>query len=164
MLNQKQTSMIMMGAAIILLVIGFGYVKSVESALLQGHTTGPDNVCRHDQALTCPYQQINSLALPKYIGSFLLVILFACGLYLFQKKTPKEHAVSKAKTTAKNMGADESKIFNIITESEGMLFQNELVEKSGLSKVKVTRVLDKLESRGLLERRRRGMTNVIVLK
>jgi len=42
--------------------------------------------------------------------------------------------------------------------------ESDLVEKSGLSKVRITRILDKLEARGVLERRRRGMTNAVVLK
>jgi uncharacterized membrane protein len=38
------------------------------------------------------------------------------------------------------------------------------VDKSGYSKSKVSLVLDRLEARRILERRRRGMSNVIVLK
>jgi uncharacterized membrane protein len=49
-------------------------------------------------------------------------------------------------------------------DAGGTAFQSEVVEKTGWSKVKVTRTLDKLESRRLLERRRRGLTNIIVLK
>jgi len=44
------------------------------------------------------------------------------------------------------------------------MFQSELVDENGYTKVKVTRILDKLEGRGLIERRRRGMTNVVILK
>ena len=33
-----------------------------------------------------------------------------------------------------------------------------------LNKVKITRILDKLEGMGILERKRRGMTNVVILK
>jgi uncharacterized membrane protein len=33
-----------------------------------------------------------------------------------------------------------------------------------MTKVKVSRILDSLETKNLLERRRRGMSNVVVLK
>ena len=59
---------------------------------------------------------------------------------------------------------DERIIVKIIEESNGGIFQAELVEKSGMDKVKVTRILDRLEGRALLERKRRGMTNVVILK
>ena len=39
-----------------------------------------------------------------------------------------------------------------------------LMGKTDFSKVKVTRLLDKLEAKNLIERRRRGMTNAVVLK
>jgi uncharacterized membrane protein len=44
------------------------------------------------------------------------------------------------------------------------LFQAELIEKTDFNKVKVSRILDKLEGKGLIERRRRGMTNLVLLK
>ena len=59
---------------------------------------------------------------------------------------------------------DERIIVKIIEESNGGIFQAELVEKSGMDKVKVTRILDRLEGRALLERKRRGMTNIVMLK
>ena len=60
--------------------------------------------------------------------------------------------------------ADEKLILEKVIESEGTIFQSELVDKTSLTKVKITRILDKLEGKGLIERKRRGMTNVVVLK
>ena len=59
---------------------------------------------------------------------------------------------------------DEQKIVRLIVEEGGTIFQSQLVNKSGYSKSKVSLVLDRLEARKILERRRRGMSNVIVLK
>ena len=63
----------------------------------------------------------------------------------------------------KDFNDDEKKIFNEIVK-ENSIFQSELVDRTGLNKVKVTRSLDKLEGKGLIERKRRGMTNVVILK
>jgi hypothetical protein len=59
---------------------------------------------------------------------------------------------------------DEKQVFEKIIESEGSIFQSDLADKTKLNKVKVTRILDKLEGKNLIERKRRGMTNVVILK
>jgi len=59
---------------------------------------------------------------------------------------------------------DEKAIVSLIITEGGTMFQSQLVEKSGFSKTKVSLVLDRLEARNVLERRRHGMSNVIVLK
>ena len=59
---------------------------------------------------------------------------------------------------------DERRIVQIVADEGGTIFQSQLVEKSGFSKSKVSLVLDRLEARGVLERRRHGMSNAVVLK
>lgn len=164
MLSHKMVGLSMMIVAIVLFTVGFVYVQSVESVLLEGHQLTGSGECSHPTGATCPFQELNKLVIPKFVALFVDIILFSAGLFLFLQKKPEEKAVSMARKAAKNLGGDEAKIFDSIVESDGLVFQNELVEKMGLSKVKITRVLDKLEAKGLVERRRRGMTNIIVLK
>jgi len=38
------------------------------------------------------------------------------------------------------------------------------MEKLGIGKVGITRLLDKLEAKQIIERKRRGMSNIVVLK
>ncbi len=64
---------------------------------------------------------------------------------------------------AKALKDDEQTLYKAIIE-EGIINQSELAEKTGLSKSSVSRALYGLESRGLIERRRRGMGNVVLLK
>lgn len=59
---------------------------------------------------------------------------------------------------------DERRIVQIIADEGGTIFQSQLVERSGFSKSKVSIVLDRLEAKGVLERRRHGMSNAVVLK
>ena len=66
--------------------------------------------------------------------------------------------------TAKSLKDDEAVVFRAIISAEGMINQGELVELTSLPKSTVSKCLDVLESRGLVERRRRGMGNVVVLK
>ena len=53
---------------------------------------------------------------------------------------------------------------HIIKNKDGSAYQTDLIKETGFSKVKISRVLDRLEAKDILERKRRGMTNIIVLK
>ena len=64
----------------------------------------------------------------------------------------------------KTLKEDERKIYEAIIEAGGIIEQSELPEKTGISKASVSRTLDLLESKGLVERRRRGMGNIVLLK
>jgi DNA-binding transcriptional ArsR family regulator len=79
------------------------------------------------------------------------------GNVLLEERRQRWEEVSK---TLKN---DEQRVYKAIID-EGIIDQSELVERTGLSKSSVSRALYGLESRGLVERRRRGMGNVVLLK
>ncbi|MGZ4902047.1 MAG: helix-turn-helix transcriptional regulator [Halobacteriota archaeon] len=81
----------------------------------------------------------------------------APGDVLLEERRQRWEDVSK---TLKN---DEQKVYKTIID-EGIINQSELVNRTGLSKSNVSRALYGLESRGLVERRRRGMGNVVLLK
>ena len=52
----------------------------------------------------------------------------------------------------------------ILQNENGTIFQADLMEKLETGKVGITRLLDKLEAKQLIERKRRGMTNIVILK
>ncbi len=107
------------------------------------------------------------------IGVMLFVLLI--GLYLFffgqdEKIIKQIRIVRKEKSPVnvekvkKDLSEEEKFIVDKIIEADGSILQAELVEKTNYSKVKITRILDKLEAKGVIERKRRGMTNLVVLK
>jgi uncharacterized membrane protein len=65
---------------------------------------------------------------------------------------------------SKGLRDDERSVYEAVLEAEGIIEQGQLVEKTGLSKATVSRTLDLLESKGLVEKRRRGLGNVVSLK
>ncbi|MGP8125939.1 MAG: helix-turn-helix transcriptional regulator [Nitrososphaerales archaeon] len=65
---------------------------------------------------------------------------------------------------SKTLKDEEVKVYQAILDAGGVMNQGDIGEKVGLSKTTVSRVLDLLERRGLVEKRRRGMSNVILLK
>ncbi|MFH1834858.1 MAG: MarR family transcriptional regulator, partial [Methanobacteriota archaeon] len=93
-------------------------------------------------------------------------LIFFIGVSLFLKggEISEEGGKNTWNENLSKLKLDERQIYKLIMDENGTIFQGDLVEKSGLSKVKVSRTLDKLEARRLLERRRRGLTNIIVLK
>ena len=142
-------------------------------------TTIVETSCSHGS--TCPMW--GTIETQTYISIVLMAFVFVIGLYLvfFGKeeviitkfKTVKApvQQVQQKKINAESfrevlgkLDSEERDVLEKIIAAEGTIFQSDLVEKTGLNKVKVTRLLDRLEGKALIERRRRGMTNVIILK
>jgi len=107
---------------------------------------------------TCQYA--DRMPAQFYVGFGVIIILFYLSFNLITKDSSKKKQI----TIPDNLSKEEKQIIDELVKQEGMIFQSELVEKLGLSKVKVTRLLDKLEGRHIIERRRRGMTNAVILK
>jgi hypothetical protein len=102
-----------------------------------------------------------------YAGAFVVLLLFVIGIMLVLKgNAVSGPQVGSAAWEAnlKRLDAEEKAVYKAVMGAGGTMFQSEIVEGLGWSKVKVTRTLDSLESRRLIERRRRGLTNIIVLK
>jgi len=111
---------------------------------------------------------IGHFPVESFFGLGALAVIAVLGIFMDKKKRVMSESLIKTSEKTKNiinkLGTDERKIYDIIVAADGTIFQNEIIEKSGLSKVKTSRLLDKLEINGIVERRRRGMANLIVLK
>ncbi len=95
------------------------------------------------------------------VGIFSFILSLGFYLIFFNKERiieQKEYDLSKLTTEEKN-------VFLFIRENrEKGIYQSNIVEHFNFPKSKVSRILDKLEQIGIIERRRRGMTNIIFLK
>ncbi len=156
-------------------LIGF-VIYSFNSAL----TNIVNTSCSHGP--TCPMWGTIGFQTNISIGIMIFVVLIGLYLIFFGQeerivtrtvtKVKKIHEqIEPKKITKENfqkvldeLEEDEKNVFEKIIESKGTIFQSDLVEKTGFTKVKVTRILDKLEGKALIERKRRGMTNVVILK
>lgn len=94
-------------------------------------------------------------------------ILGFCTAYLISQRNVSEVGSKVEKLditkTIKSLREDELKVYMLIKD-EGLIYQNEIVKKTGFSKAKVSRILDKLEAIGIVERKRRGMSNIVILR
>ncbi len=67
------------------------------------------------------------------------------------------------KISIDRLEGDEKRVVEYILE-KGPAYQGVIAKELGISKVRMTRILDRLEAKGLVERKRHGMTNLVVLK
>jgi hypothetical protein len=81
-----------------------------------------------------------------------------------QQVAPRIPTKANYKGVLSGLPTDEKAVLNTVIDSEGSIFQSEIIEKTGFNKVKVSRILDRLEGKNVIERQRRGMTNVVLLK
>lgn len=81
-----------------------------------------------------------------------------------EKIEPKKITKENYKRVLDGLSSDEKAVFEKIIDAKGTIFQFDLANNTKFNKVKVTRILDKLEGRGLIDRKRRGMSNVVILR
>ena len=98
------------------------------------------------------------------LGSSLIYLLLVGKNKVVGKDEPSLMRSDWNKILDRLSNPDERKIIQLIIDGGGTIFQSQLIEKSGYSKSKVSLILDRLEARRILERRRHGMSNVVVLK
>ncbi|MGB8217497.1 MAG: MarR family transcriptional regulator [Candidatus Methanoperedens sp.] len=159
--------------AVIILIIA---VVLLISRLL---ATGPVQlVLENGQAV--PIEGVSYFSLNDVL--FLIITAWFGGmsfLYIFllsnESETPalKENTAAETKTVTENKSAamlaanlldgDEKVLLQRIIDNNEIL-QRELILKTGFSEPKVSRLLDKLERRGLIIRQRNGMGNRVLIK
>ena len=98
------------------------------------------------------------------------VSLFALGLRMPSPRvaaggeevvSPTPEGEAEIPSPPPSLDGDELRLYEIISEAGGEILQMQVVSSKVFSKAKVTRLLDKLEERGLVVRERHGMTNRI---
>jgi DNA-binding transcriptional ArsR family regulator len=65
--------------------------------------------------------------------------------------------------TADRLANNEREVYETILDEDGVMAQSDIVDATDLSKATVSRTLDSLETKNLLERKRRGMGNMVLL-
>ncbi len=162
-MNSKQLGIVLTVISVVVLVSLIIFIRQFDKHLTQACVeacgTAEGSVCT---ATACPYNQGKGLLWVPIGASILIAMIGGIGLFLAFSKSEK--IIRQKEYDISRLSEDEKKAFRCIKESKDGIYQSELVQKLDLSKVKVTRILDGLEQQGIIERKRRGMTNIIVLK
>ena len=86
------------------------------------------------------------------------------SIVLLGRFAQKSKLISPSIKRMKSLSENEKKIVDLLQDRGGVTFQSEIVEALKLSKSTVSITLDRLEAKGLVEKRKRGMSNVIIAK
>ncbi len=155
-MKNKIVGFIILGIVILIGFIIFSFNRALKQIVGMS--------CVH--GATCPMW--SSISFQTNMSLIILGFVVVIALYFIFFGKEKEILVQSNdinhKKVLKALNKDEKFIFNKVREADGNILQADLVKSTGYSKVKITRILDSLEGKNLIERRRRGMTNVVLLK
>jgi uncharacterized membrane protein len=160
-MKNKNVGYLVVGIAIIIVIIIMIFNAGMRSIV--------DETCSHGSECT----MYDTIKTQTYLSFTIAGLVFIIGLFLvFSRPEEIEKIVVKTKIIKEkkkkldfsDLEKDERKIVELIQSENGGMFQADLMEKMEIGKVKTTRLLDKLESKQLVERKRRGMNNIVVLR
>jgi len=162
-MENKHVGIMISGIAIVMGMIVIIFNSGMKKML--------DQTCSHGSSCS----MYSTLSFQTWISLSLAFILLIVGIVLITVK-PKEKIVEKEKIVYREKKAkkkpinlnglekDEKEVVQLLQKEGNAMFQADLMERMEMGKVKTTRLLDKLEAKQLIERKRRGMNNIVVLK
>src|SRR3989344_7417119 len=125
-----------------------------------------------DKSINCPHQKVvetQNAVIAVLIAVVAIVAGWVAYQMYFKKPEPQIVHIHGAKAAQKahdsreidmsRLDSDEKKVFEILQDAKGSVFQSEIIKRTGYTKVKISRILDKMEQREIIERKRRGMSN-----
>ena len=126
-----------------------------------------DQACDHGSTCT----MYDTIAMQTNLSLVIAGLVLIIGLFLIFSRENERIVIKKVKERVKKKrinltGLDslEKKAVGILQRESGAIFQKTLMEELDVGKVKMTRMIDKLEALQLVERKRRGMNNIVVLR
>ncbi|MCX6816109.1 MAG: MarR family transcriptional regulator [Candidatus Aenigmarchaeota archaeon] len=112
-----------------------------------------------------PLNPMGSITSP---SSFMLLLngifLLVSGISIWRLTREKELASAKEKITSLLLLPEERMIINELKKAKGSITQSQLVRNTGLSKVKMHRIVSRLAAKGIIKKYPYGLTNKIVLE
>jgi uncharacterized membrane protein len=163
-MKNRNVGWLIIGISFIIGLIVFIFNQALKSIVGESCSHGP----------TCP--MYGTIQVQTYISLVIAALIFLIGLFFVLTKESERIIIKKIKPTLnispkkfdkkllEKLNSEEKTIMNLLLENKGNMLQSELVTKTEFGKVKITRILDSLEAQGFIERKRRGMTNVVFLK
>ena len=156
-MENKQVGWLIIGIAVVMVIIVLIFNMALKNIVGQTCSHGP-SCTMYDTIKT---QTGISLAIVGVVFIIGFVIMFTKPKEKIIIKKTKE---KKKKFSFEGLESDEKKVVDYLLKEGKAVFQADLMEKLEIGKVKTTRILDKLEAKQIIERKRRGMNNIVVLK
>jgi len=161
-MENKHVGYLLLGVSILVIVIIFLFNSTLKEIVVKS--------CGDVHALSCPMNQtVNEQT---YIALGVVGLLIIVSLVLIFSKPQKEiifktrtieKKIPRKKIDTSDLKPEEKEVLSLIINNKAV-FQADLIEKTGFGKARMTRIIDRLEGKGFVERKRRGLTNVVVMK
>jgi len=158
-MENKHVGYILLGIAILLIVIVLLYQSALKEIVIAS--------CGAEHSLVCPMN--TNINQQTYLSLAIVGLLMVISFVLIFTKPKEKIIIKKIKERKKKidkskLDRDEKRVIDLLLKENNAMFQATLKEKLDVGKVKLTRLLDKLEAKQLIERKRRGMNNLVVLR
>lgn len=137
----------------IALIMGFIFVVSLSIYFIKE---------RYGLSCRCQASLPIFIAILASLGVFVGILTYYFLSNSFKKE--KEDLFGNIERTLDFLGKEEKEIVSVLIKNKGEIAQNVLKRKVRIDPVKIHRRLQNLESRGILNKRKSGMTNKIILK
>jgi uncharacterized membrane protein len=158
-MENKKVGWIILGMSVVMIILVLIFNFSLKNIVSETCTHGPE----------CT--MYDTMAMQFWISIVIILVIIAIGLFIMFSKPEQKTVIKKIQEKIKPKTIDKSKLdgqekelIEILEKENGAIFQATLMEKLNVGKVGITRLLDKLEAKQLIERKRRGMNNIVVLK
>jgi len=159
-MKNKQVGFLIVGIVLVFLFIVFSFNSALESIVNASCTHG-DSCPMQTTLKTQKAVSYSLVGLLLLVATFMIFFMKEEKIILHHENNFSEQEKEKA---LENLDEEEKKIVDALKLKQGSLYQSDLIKETDFSKVKITRLLDRLEGKGLIERKRRGMTNIVILK
>lgn len=156
-MENKNVGWLIIGIAAVMAIIVFIFNFALKEIVGQTCTHGPSCF------------MYKTISVQTWVSFSIVAVIFVIGLVIMFTK-PKEKIVvktikeKKKKLNLEGLDNKEKEVIEILQNENGAIFQKMLMERLDVGKVGITRLLDKLEAKQLIERKRNGMNNIVVLK
>ena len=167
-LQENRTMLGILAIVLILFAVAIYFYNTTLNQLAAGS-------CTDAAGPACPHEKV--VETQNVIIAIMILVIGAIVAWIFYQMYGKKPSMAKGrheeieakpreqrKIDVFTLDTDERKVIEIIQDKDGSVFQSDVIRALGYSKVKVSRILDRMEQKGLVERKRRGMANLVVLK
>lgn len=158
-MKNKNVGFLIIGVAVVIVIIILIFNTALKDIIGATCSHGP----------SCG--MYDSLRIQTWISLVIVGLVLVVGFFLIFSKPEEKIVIRKVKERVRKKKIDlsgldknEKKVVRLLQEDDGVVFQRDLMERLEIGKVGMTRLLDKLEAKQFIERKRRGMNNIVVLK
>jgi len=161
-MENKYAGYMLLGISIFIIILIFLFNSTMRSFV--------NETCSLEHGSSCPMYE--AISKQSYLALGVTGLLIIVSFVLIFSKTQKEiiiqtktieKKIPKKEFDVSDLKPEEKQVFELIQNNKA-IFQSDLIDKTQFGKAKMTRIIDRLEGKGFVERKRRGMTNVVVLK